>query len=323
MAGDRPPAVLVLTNVHDVTADVVLRILAERGVPVVRTDPGVDLHQGAALTTRYDTHGQRGTLTTASRSLDLGRVRSVWNRRPSVYRAPAGMEGQDAAFARSQAHWGVGGILSALPGAQYVNHPWRVREAEHKPAQLDTALRSGLAVPATVITTDPDQARAFCAAQPGGTVYKPLWNSPYTGDDGRAAQVWVSEVRPEEITDAVAACPHLFQAKVDKAYDVRLTAVGERLFAVRIDSPDLDWRRRQELVTYTRIDVPDDVAAAVARYLAAFGLVFGAFDFAVDHDGHWTFLECNANGQWAFFPPPITDLIAEALADRLQKGTTP
>ncbi|WP_307806483.1 ATP-grasp ribosomal peptide maturase [Streptomyces sp. FH025] len=314
---------LVLTNPYDATADVVLRILAERGVPVVRTDPGIDLQQGAALTTRYEGGGQCGTLTTATRVLDLGRVRSVWYRRPSMYEAPAGMEGQDAAFARSQAYWGVGGILAALPGAHYVNHPWRVREAEHKPAQLHTALTSGFTVPATVITTNPAEAREFCRAQAGGAVYKPLWNSPYKGEDGRAVQAWVSEVRPQEITDAVAACPHLFQAKVDKAYDVRLTAVGERLFAVRIDGPDLDWRRYQNLLTYTQVPVPEDVAGAVARYLDAFGLVFGAFDFGVDAAGRWHFFECNANGQWAWFPPPITGLIAEALADRLQRGTKP
>ncbi|MFD7596337.1 ATP-grasp ribosomal peptide maturase [Kitasatospora sp. NPDC059812] len=323
MTGDRPRTVLVLTNPYDATADVVLRILAERGVPVVRTDPGADLQQGAALTTRYEKDGQRGTLTTATRVLGLGRVRSVWYRRPSTYEAPAGMEGQDAAFCRAQAHWGVGGILAALPGAHYVNHPWRVREAEHKPVQLHAALTSGFTVPATVITTDPDQARAFCRAQVGGAVYKQLWNSPYRGEDDRAAQAWVSEVRPQEITEAVAACPHLFQAKVDKAYDVRLTAVGTRLFAVRIDSPDLDWRRRQNLLTYTQVAVPDDVAAAVARYLGAFGLVFGAFDFAVDTARCWNFFECNPNGQWAWFPPPMTDLIAEALADRLQRGTNP
>lgn len=92
------------------------------------------------------------------------------------------------------------------------------------------------------------QDAAFCLARAHwgvGAVYKPLWNGPYRGEDGRAAQAWVSEVRPQKITGAVAACPHLFQASMDKAYDVRLTAVGTRVFAVRIDSPDLDWRRRQ------------------------------------------------------------------------------
>ncbi|MEV7928589.1 ATP-grasp ribosomal peptide maturase [Kitasatospora sp. NPDC088779] len=323
MPEDRQRAVLVLTDPYDVTADVVLRVLAGRGVPVVRADPGVDLHTGAVLSARYLAGGQHGTLVTPTRTLHLDLVRSVWFRRPSAYEAPEGMDGQDAVFARSQAYWGVGGVLASLPGAHYVNHPWRVREAEHKAAQLATALRVGFRVPATVITTSAREAREFCAGQAGGAVYKPLWNSPYCGEGGEPLQAWVAEVRAEEITDAVMACPHLFQAMVDKAFDVRLTAVGGRLFASRIDSPDLDWRRRQDLMTHTPVPVPEDVAEPVARYLDAFGLVFGAFDFAVDHGGAWHFFECNPNGQWAFHPAATTDAIAEAIADELQRGRTP
>ncbi|MFJ5926437.1 ATP-grasp ribosomal peptide maturase [Kitasatospora sp. NPDC092948] len=316
----RHDAVLVLTCDYDPTADLVLRHLTDRRVPVVRVDAGADLHRGAKLTARYAADRRRGVLATASRTLDLDRVRAVWYRRPSNWGAPAGMDGQDADFARAQAQWGVGGVLAALPGAHYVNHPWRIRAAEHKPAQLGTALAAGFAVPDTIVTTDPEQARAFCAEQPAGAVYKPLWNAPYHDEGGRALQAWVGEVRPHEITDAVAACPHLFQAKVDKAFDVRLTAVGEQLFAVRIDSPDLDWRRRQDLITCTPLAVPASVRASVARFLAEFHLVFGAFDFAVDVSGAWSFLECNPNGQWAFLPPPTTGAIATAIADELQKG---
>ncbi|GAA2280000.1 MULTISPECIES: ATP-grasp ribosomal peptide maturase [Kitasatospora] len=320
-AGTTDPSgsVLVLTNPHDVTSDLVLRILAERKVPVVRFDPGTDLHAGAALSARYGTGGQRGTLRTRSRELDLTGVRSVWTRRPSAFDGPGELDGQERRFAAAQSLWGVGGILASLPGADYVNHPWDNRAAEHKPAQLAAAQRSGFAVPGTLITNDPDGAREFVASQCGRVVYKPLWNTPYEVD-GRAQQVWVREVRAEEITDGVAACPHLFQATVAKAFDVRLTAVGGRLFAVRIDSPDLDWRQRQSLMECTPIAVPDGVARSVRAYLELSRLVFGAFDFAVTADGEWYFLECNPNGQWAWQPEAITDAIAHALADQLQKS---
>lgn len=310
---------LVLTNPHDVTTDVVLRILAERQVPVVRLDPGTDLHTGAALTATYRTGDQRGTLRTPSRELDLTEVRSVWTRRPSPFDGPPELDGQERRFAASQSLWGVGGILASLSGAHYVNHPWNNRAAEYKPAQLATAQRSGLSVPSTLITNDPDEAREFATHQTGGVVYKPLWNTPYTVD-GQAQQVWVREVRPHEITAAVASCPHLFQAKVEKAFDVRLTAVGNRLFAVRIDSPDLDWRQRQSLMECTPIAVPDRVARSVSAYLTTSRLAFGAFDFAVTPAGDWYFLECNPNGQWAWQPDSITDSIAHAIADQLQNG---
>ncbi|NBE50495.1 ATP-grasp ribosomal peptide maturase [Streptomyces boluensis] len=319
MAAAPGGSVLVLTGPDDVTADLVLRILANRRVPVVRLDPGRDPHEGAALTARYRTGDRSGTLRTPSRALDLDQVRSVWTRRPSPFEGPPELSGQEREFAASQSFWGVGGILASLPGAHYVNHPWRNRAAEYKPAQLAAAGRSGFLLPSTLITNDPEQAREFTAAQAGGAVYKPLWNTRYQAD-GEAQQVWVREVRPYEINAAVAVCPHLFQARVDKAYDVRVTAVGGRLFAVRIDSPDLDWRQRQSLMECTPITVPDRVAHAVAAYLDQCQLAFGAFDFAVTRTGDWYFLECNPNGQWAWQPDAVTGAIAEAIADRLEHG---
>ncbi|MEU6057410.1 ATP-grasp ribosomal peptide maturase [Streptomyces sp. NPDC047097] len=317
MSDNRP--VLVLTNPYDVTADTVLRLLAERRVPVVRVDPGADLHTGASLTATYRTGDQRGTLRTASRELDTTRVRSVWVRRPSPYEGPPGLSNQDRRFAAEQGLWGAGGVLASLPGAHYVNHPWHNRAAEFKPAQLSTAQRCGFLVPSTVITNDPCEARNFAAQQPGGMVYKPLWNTPYRVD-GEPHSVWVREVTGAEITDAVSVCPHLFQAEVDKAFDARVTAVGSRLFGVRIDSPDLDWRRRQELMTCRQIAVPRSVAQLIVAYLAEFRLSYGAFDFAVTSAGDWYFLECNPNGQWAWQPARITAAIAQALTDQLEKG---
>ncbi|MEV5983559.1 MvdC/MvdD family ATP grasp protein [Streptomyces sp. NPDC052051] len=96
-------SVLVLTNPYDVTADVVLRLLAERRVPVARVDPGADLHTVASLTATYRTGDQRGTLRTASRELDTTRIRSVWVRRPTPYEGPQGLSDQDRRFAAEQA----------------------------------------------------------------------------------------------------------------------------------------------------------------------------------------------------------------------------
>ncbi|NIL50939.1 hypothetical protein HBK87_10175 [Streptomyces sp. 2BBP-J2] len=105
----------------------------------------------------------------------------------------------------------------------------------------------------------------------------------------------------------------------DKIADIRLTAVGDRLFAVRIDgAPGLDWRRSYDDLAYSLVDPPPDVAKGVRDYLAAFGLTYGAFDFGLDAAGRWHWYECNPNGQFAWFPDAVTDRITAALADRLQ-----
>ncbi|MFE4828454.1 hypothetical protein [Streptomyces sp. NPDC056672] len=60
-------------------------------------------------------------------------------------------------------------------------------------------------------------------------VYKPVRDTPYRVD-GQPRSVWVREVRGAEITDAVSVCPHLFHAKVDKAFDFAVTAAGDWYF---------------------------------------------------------------------------------------------
>ncbi|MEV8389652.1 MULTISPECIES: ATP-grasp ribosomal peptide maturase [unclassified Streptomyces] len=311
------PTVLVVSAADDVTADLVIQKLNARAVPVVRLDPG-DFPSTVNVNAALDVGGLGGSMRTATRTVDLGRVRSVYWRRPSAYSAPEGMSEQDARWCLDQARYGLGGILGALPGAHYVNHPWRNRDAEYKPAQLATAARCGLAVPPTLITNDTERARQF-AKKHGPVVYKPVRNTDYRGAGTRALTVWVDEVSPSDIGLGVARTIHLFQKRVDKTADVRLTAVDRRLFAVRIDgAPGLDWRRDYDALSYTLIETPPEVADGVRAYLDAFRLVFGAFDFGLDHQGRWWVYECNPNGQWAWFPDPVTEQIATALADQLQ-----
>lgn len=311
------PRVLIVTRLDDATADTVIEELNRRGVPVARLDPG-DFPTRVTAHATFDDSGMGGTVRTRTRTVELGAVRSVYWRRPSAYAAAPDLGGQDARWCVDQARYGLGGILAALPSAHYVNHPWRNRDAEYKPAQLATAARCGLHVPPTLITNDPARAREFVAAY-APAIYKPVWNSDYLGPDARARTVWIEDVAPEAVDAGVSRTAHLFQQRVRKTADVRLTAVADCLFAVRIDgSPGVDWRRHYDTLAYTPIEAPPDVVKGVRAYLAAFGLTYGAFDFGLGVDGRWWLYECNPNGQWAWFPDAICQPITMALADQLQ-----
>lgn len=197
----------------------------------------------------------------------------------------------------------------------------RTAVAENKALQLATAARLGFTLPDTLITNVPADARKF-AADHGTVIYKPVHRVHLACEDGRNRTVWVRTVQADELDDSIALCPHLFQACVPKIADIRLAAVGDGAFAARIDTvgDHLDWRKDQSLITCSPIPVPCSVRETVRAFLHAFGLTYGAFDFALDSDGRWWFLECNPNGQWAFVDEPTTRAIASALADTLQKG---
>ncbi|GGY27773.1 ATP-grasp ribosomal peptide maturase [Streptomyces xanthochromogenes] len=315
--------VLVVTALGDITADLVLAELYGRGVPAVRLDPSADFPSAATMSARVGRGAFTGEVTTSSRTLDLSAVRSVYWRRPTPFINPQSAETPAQRFGVEQSRRGYMGVLTALPGARYVNHPGRNQEAENKALQLATAARLGFEVPDTLITNVPADAVKF-ATDHGKVIYKPVHRVHLSGEDGRNRTVWVRAVHADELDDSIALCPHLFQACVPKVADIRLAAVGEEVFASRIDTDGdhLDWRQDQSLITCSPVPVPCSVRETVRAFLHAFGLTYGAFDFALDASGRWWFLECNPNGQWAFVDEATTGAIASALADILQKGET-
>ncbi|MEC4015077.1 ATP-grasp ribosomal peptide maturase [Streptomyces sp. H27-D2] len=314
-----PGPVLVVTNLDDPTTDLVITELHGRGVPVVRFDSGDFPHALSVAATITTEGGVEGTLTTPSRTADLARVRSLYYRRPSGF-VVGTLDAQDARFAALQARYGLGGVLASLPGCLYVNHPHRIGDAEFKPSGLAAAVSSGFTVPPTLLTSDPDAARAF-AKRHGPVIHKPL-SAPLYRIDGVSCTVEVGEVDADRIDDSVGATAHLFQRRVDKVADARVTVIGRQVFCVRIDSGLLDWRTDYTQLTYTVTEPPPGTTERLFAYLKHFRLVFGAFDFAIDRHGQWWFLECNPSGQWAWLEPETGLPMIAAMADLLEgKGT--
>jgi Glutathione synthase/Ribosomal protein S6 modification enzyme (glutaminyl transferase) len=313
-----PPAepVLVLTRVDDPTADMVIAELNRRDVPVVRLDPGVDFPRQVSTSAYFDTSGMRGDVVTASRCLDLRRVRAVYHRRPTPYGSQDGGPDPAARFAATEARFGLGGILAGL-NCRYVNHPWHIARAEVKPLQLIAAARAGFLIPPTLVTNRLDAARAFADAHKR-VVYKPLRSIVHTNAQQQRFTIWTDTVGSDEMDESIAATAHLFQKEVDKVADLRITVVGSRLFCVRIDSPLLDWREDYDSIVHTVVDPPDGIALACDAYLKHFGLLFGCFDFALSREGEPMFLECNPNGQWAWLEEATGVPIAAAIADLLE-----
>ncbi|MER7795121.1 ATP-grasp ribosomal peptide maturase [Streptomyces sp. NPDC097640] len=318
------PLVLVVTALEDVTADRVITALNERQVPVARVDPA-DIGGRLTFEARIGAGSTLwgGRLRAGGREVELGEVTAVYHRRPTPYPVRFGhLPQQQRDFAAAEARHGLGGILNHLKGALYVNHPAAVTRADFKPAQLQTAAQLKLTIPPTLVTNDVEQARKF-AAEHRRIIYKTFRGLPRS-EDGHTGAIWAQRVDPKIFDDSLAVTAHLFQAEVPKTGDVRVSVVGRRVFAQRIAAPDgaLDWRRGDwDQLIHAPIAVPAPIEAALQSYLAAFDLVFGCFDFALtgdgDEPGHWTFIECNPNGQWGWLPD--ADQITQAFADILSR----
>ncbi|MGY3205332.1 hypothetical protein [Streptomyces sp. TE5632] len=81
-------------------------------------------------------------------------------------------------------------------------------------------------MPPTLLTDDAERARRFICDQ-GPAVCKPaVQRRLHRPGRRQCLTVWVEEVAVAELDAGVGHAMHLFQSRVDKAVDVRLTAVG-------------------------------------------------------------------------------------------------
>ncbi|WP_030680865.1 ATP-grasp ribosomal peptide maturase [Streptomyces rimosus] len=318
-------SILVIAARDDWPTDRVVRMLTGRGADVFRLDVA-EFPQQVALNGRTAVHGWGGWLSNAHRTVRLDAITAAYFRAPNAFRFPTGMSGPEHRFAAAQARAGLGGILTALE-CRWVSHPAAMARAEYKPLQLAMARDCGLTVPPTLITNDPSAVRSFADDIGGPIVSKPV-ASPVFIEGDQLKTVYTRRLSADDLADlsGVETTAHLFQAWVDKAYEVRLTVVGRRLFAAEIHagSPQAyeDWRSDYPALTYTPTRAPDRVAQAVRRLTSRLGLRFAACDFVVPPTGEWTFLEANPCGQWDWIQHHTGLPIAEAIADELQ-GVAP
>ncbi|MCL6302938.1 ATP-grasp ribosomal peptide maturase [Streptomyces kronopolitis] len=317
------PSILVVAAREDWPTDRVVKTLTDRGQQVFRIDAS-DFPQEATLTGYMDNvhKGWTGSLRTSHRSLDLHDVAACYFRAPNPFRLSPDMSQPERAFAAAQARAGFGGILNAL-SCRWVNHPWAMSRAEYKPVQLAAAQLVGLPIPRTLITNNPDEVRAFARRIAGPIICKPV-ASPVFIEANELKTVYTKRLTEADLDDlrGIETTAHLFQEWVDKAHEVRLTVVGERLFATEVHatSPKAheDWRSDYKSLKYTPTEVPSPLKYKVLGLMRDLNLSFGALDFIVSPHGEWTFLEINPCGQWDWIEHATGLPIADAIADELQ-----
>ncbi|MFD6294250.1 ATP-grasp ribosomal peptide maturase [Streptomyces sp. NPDC060235] len=297
--------VLVVAEQLDAAADMVVDALNQRGVPVMRFDVA-EFPQQVTLTGSHQPQepGWTGLIDDGRRTARLEEVRAVYWRRPARPRIADTVPEPYATWAQNQADAAILNLLAALPRVPWINNPHHDRIAAHKPQQLFAATRSGLTVPRSIITNNPAAARAFAKQVDGPLICKPILGGRLDTGGERRLMIATHRVDPADFDDSITTTAHYFQEDIPKKYEVRLIAVGGHLFGGKLtttsEAAGTDWRTDYDHIEYDTVDVPAHVATAVRRFLASYGIVFGAFDFAVTPAGQWVFFENNPCGTWAW-----------------------
>jgi glutathione synthase/RimK-type ligase-like ATP-grasp enzyme len=284
----------------------------------------------SSLTMRYDccNGAHSSVFEFADRRLPLQEVGSVWWRRPQPpVISEAVVRPSHRQFAENECQEALHGLWQSLD-VQWMNEPLRDLAAQRKPYQLRVAQQVGLTILRTLITNDPDQALRFVDANGyRDVVYKAFSATVVEWRETRL-------LRPEELKllERVRHAPVIFQKYVPARYDLRITIVGERIFAAAIYSQEtaypVDSRIDIANAAITATQLPDELEAKLRALMARLGLAYGAIDMRLRPDGTYVFLEINPAGQWMYIEAATGQPIAQAVAqqlhesDRTQTGRT-
>jgi glutathione synthase/RimK-type ligase-like ATP-grasp enzyme len=206
------------------------------------------------------------------------------------------------------------------PLAKWINPIRAQDQANSKPFQLMIAARHGFQVPPTLFTNN---AYAVISASllPNTIIYKPHNFFIFPPDH----VIFTSETQKSDVraaVESVAIAPGIYQPLVEKSYELRITAIGEHIFAARVNSQEkestrVDWRQGQYNEMFDPIELEPEIEAKLLRMQQELGLSFGVYDFIVDADGGMWFLEVNPAGQYLWLEERLGLPISNALATEL------
>ncbi len=317
------PAVLIFTNPGDSHTFLVAEGLRRKGVTAELLH-SADFPRQLSISIHGD---DVATVRARGRGLDTGAIepRVVWYRRPRPPVLPEWIEPGDERHADKQCRALADALVELIaPDAFWVNpFPGRQR-AICKPLQHVAARAAGLKVPRTLFSNDPEDVLAFMSDH-AEVIYKPFVSSGWWREvDGTRRAQYASIITRDALNDAevIRGSPGIFQELVPKRHELRVTMIGRRAFAARINSQQtqsgrLDWREAYHELTMEPADLPASVLRSCHELMRRLGLVFGCIDLIVTPSGDHVFLEVNEMGQFLFVEQycgiPLLDVFCEFL----------
>jgi len=317
-------SILIITEKFDPHADHVIRTFKTDGIAFYRLNTNdfhaeikVEASSAAASIVFEDPQGR------VHRFPDD--TRCVWYRKPVNPNPPQSVTDPTARGLILAETLELLAYLSVERRVPWFNNPDDNRYSQRKFPQILLARELGLRVPRTLITNDPARVRAFYREIEGRLLCKSMKEQGFR-DEKDGYFIFSRKVAPEEFeqhADQVAYCPTLFQEYVEKAFELRITVIGDELFCCRINSQtakgaETDWRRIDpSQVEHEMMSLPAEIEAKLRRMLTHYGLRYGAFDMIVTPQGEYVFLELNPNGQWLWMElmtgAKMTDAIVRML----------
>jgi glutathione synthase/RimK-type ligase-like ATP-grasp enzyme len=338
---------LAMSFEKDLHVQRLIEVMAHRGRELVALD-WCDFPDKHKVHVEYSCWGNVLTIQTPEQTFSPDNVAAVWVRRVR-HAESQNPDFDDAAqaFATTEAQ----GVLNALPYLWHPQSPWVslpdvLYRASRKPYQAMLAQQLGFELPNTIFSNDPEQASAFVGRH-HEVALKPvasLWIENQPGSVSAAPEISAEQLEQNEVVPVdltvlytrkfqaeqllpqlggLSHCPAILQQYIPKELELRVTVVGERVFACAIYSQEHaaiqeDWRRqRVDGLRYEPFNLPPAVERLCIELTRKLEIEFGCLDLILTPDGRFVFLEINPLGQWLWIEQKTGLPIAEGIVDLL------
>ena len=313
--------ILVVTTTYDETADLVIEKIKETGVPFFRLDTDLFPQEVTAV---FDPHGNTFFRWQDSQ-IHTGRIHSVWHRRLTTPILPDAISTHHREFCERETRAFLDGVLSTIKTRRWLSQPAALQKAERKIYQLQVARELGFKLPATVVTNDPKSAEHF--ARNRDSIVKAVRSGYIASPEGNQA-IFTSRLLPQNLQDLTSLnlSPVIFQEEIKKKSDIRVTIIGNDLFAAEILSQDdpssrTDWRATDDPDLKHRVHkLPPSIEGLCHAIVSKMGLQFASIDLALTPEDDYVFFELNPNGQWLWLEYQLDFPISQKIAEWLTNG---
>lgn len=353
--------ILILTFKNDLTAELITKKLDYQKVSYFLWGGRMYPNDSTASISVHNDVTVK--INTSQGELSSNDITSVWNRRfefsnPYVQTDPIFYES-----VKNQSNIFLNNIYPALSHAYWLSSPENIKRANNKVFQQQLAKKVGFSIIETYYGNSINDASEFiCKCDTNNFIIKPFgryfiskpWyekafiythrtfkhitNQPLPDIELSRYQPTFSPysnyiefstipIKKDRLLmdlDLLTNSPVMLQPYIDKQYELRVTVVGNQIFAAKIDSQKhkktrTDWRNHADEYNdiYSAYELPQDVSEKCFQLMKTLGLDYGAFDFIKDINGNYIFLEVNPNGQWGFIEVATGLPIANAMIDLL------
>jgi glutathione synthase/RimK-type ligase-like ATP-grasp enzyme len=268
------------------------------------------------LAWQLDAAGVSGSVYAAERRIDLADVTGVYVRYVRYSGGPANpahaeFDDHERELAQGEYQLALMQLLDLLP-CRVVNRARASTSNDSKVYQGFLAQSFGLAAPRTLVTTDPEAARAFYDACGEQVIYKSL-----SGVRSIVRRLTADDLG--ERLERVRNCPTQFQGWV-AGVDIRVHVVGEQIFATQVESEAEDYRyagRSGASLNTEAIELPAAIGDACIAMTHALGLELSGIDLRRTPEGAFYCFEVNPSPGFIFYEratgQPISTAVAELL----------